>query len=369
VIVEQLIWPIKFAEDEPEHLQGTLELSEPLPFQSASLGSGFYRPGKINLPGRGELEMVLYHTEATAHFIYLHTSPVDPMLMQIVGLSEREISRLDQVTLPGQLCMGPDRSQIIGQAIEQITGAPPLREIISRYEQQNLAIFPIAREGLKYQVAEAIHANYGYYCDEIVLDAHHVFDQSVPVYNRKVEMTLFKDKDLDQEQKENIAVAFIADSIASGLVMKEVITRIKERFDHIRQVEVISPLATVRGLSRIANAGLVNGVKLRVHVFETLLNALPPDYYYSAHFNIPELHIRPDLEEVYRAWWGQDGEGRFIADTACAGYGWSEVFFSPRKQIEMINGQLEARHGLRIADVVRRNLEKGRGEGPGVRGQ
>ena len=76
---------------------------------------------------------------------------------------------------------------------------------------------------------------------------------------------------------------------------------------------------------------------MRVHCFETLLNALPPDYYYSAHFNIPELHIRPDLEAAYRHWWGQDAQGNWIADTACAGYGWSEVFYSPRKQIQMIN--------------------------------
>ena len=352
----QLIWPIQFAEDDPEHLQGTLELPEPLPFQSASLGSGFYRPGTLRLRGQCDLDLVLYHTEATERFIYLHTGQADANLLQLAGLSPQEISGLGQVTLPGQLCMGSARSRLIGEAIAQIVGAPPLRETITPFRQQHLAVFPIAREGLKYQVAEAIYANYNYYCDEILLDAHHVFDQNVPVYNRKVEMTLFKDKDLDRLQRENIAVAFIADSIASGLVMKEVITRIKQRFDHIQRVEVISPLATVRGLCRIANAGLVNGVKLRVHVFETLLNALPPDYYYSAHYAMPEFHIHPELEEEYRAWWGEDVGGNFIADTACAGYGWSEVFFSPRKQIEMINSQLQVRHGLSIADVLRRNL-------------
>jgi hypothetical protein len=93
-----------------------------------------------------------------------------------------------------------------------------------------------------------------------------------------------------------------------------------------------------------------------VHVFETLLNALPPDYYYSAHFNQPELHIRPDLEAEYRAWWGEDDNGIAIADTACAGYGWSEVFYSPRKQIEMMNGELGSRHHMTIADIIRRRL-------------
>jgi hypothetical protein len=230
------------------------------------------------------------------------------------------------------------------------------RQTIAVNNQQNLAIFPIAREGLKYQVAEALYHNYGFYCDEIVLDAHHVFDRSVPVYNRKVEIPLFKDSDLDRPQRENICVAFIADSIASGLVMKEVIERVKERFERLQQVEVVAPLATVRGLCRLARAGFGQDVTVRVHIFETLLKALPPDYYYSAHFNIPEFHIRPDLEMEYRSWWGNDSRGNFIADTACAGYGWSEVFYSPRKQIEMMNSQLNSRHNLTIADIVRRNI-------------
>jgi len=68
------------------------------------------------------------------------------------------------------------------------------------------------------------------------------------------------------------------------------------------------------------------------------------------------LHFDPRLEEAYRAWWGQDDAGRWIADTACAGYGWSEVFFSPRRQIEMINAELGARHGLTIADLLKRRI-------------
>jgi hypothetical protein len=242
--------------------------------------------------------------------------------------------------------------------MECLFGSPALTPTFTGRQQQNLAIFPIAREGLKYQVTEAIFENYGFYCDEIVLDAHHVFDSSVPVYNRTVELTLFKDKDLDQQQKENISVAFIADSIASGLVMKEVIARVKERFEHLRQVEVVAPLATVRGLCRIAQPEAAHDFRVRVHVFETLLNALPPDYYYSAHFNIPEFHIRPDLDQEYRQWWGTNGNGLAIADTACAGYGWSEVFYSPRKQIQMMNSQLEDRHHLTIADIVRQNIHR-----------
>jgi hypothetical protein len=353
------IFPFSFPEVDDSQVQGTFELEKPLPFDCKSQGSGFYRPAKIVLDDCRALEIILYHTPSISNFIYMRETCVDRNLLNLVGISPDEVTGLKAIDLPGQLCMGSDRSKLIGQAIKDIFASPILRPTITELSQQNLAIFPIAREGLKYQVAEAIFENYGFYCDEVILDAHHVFDSTVPVYNRKVEMTLFKDKDLDKEQREKIAVAFIADSIASGLVMKEVIERVRERFEKIRHVEVIAPLATVRGLCRVARSICDQNVKVRVHVFETLLNALPPDYYYSAHYPIPEFHIEPALEQTYRAWWGVDTQGLAVADTACAGYGWSEVFFSPRKQIQMMNSQLQTRHNLTIADIVRRNIHCG----------
>ncbi len=353
--MSRLSYRFVFSEDDASQVRALLELEEPLPYQTHSNGSGFYRLGRLSVEGSNSLDLVLYHTPATSAFIYTHEWSLDPNLMELVGLGADEIAGVDQMRLPGQLVMGAERAGIMGQAIDDVASGPVLHSSIPLYEQQNIAIFPIAREGLKYQVAEAIYQNYGYYCDEVLLDAHHVFDSSVPVYNRKVEMTLFKDKDLDSQQHENIRVAFIADSIASGLVMKETIARVDERFPKLEQVEVISPLTTVRGLCRIATTNMQN-IRVRLHAFETLLNALPPDYYYSAHFNVPELHIDPELEKEYRRWWGQDGEGNFIADTACAGYGWSEAFYSPRKQIQMINDQLGMRHDLTIADVVRKHF-------------
>jgi hypothetical protein len=354
--MKPFIYPFSFSEGESHKVEGELSLEEPLPYQDKSGGSGFYRPGKLELDNGSHLDLVLYHNPATSAFMYLRKSPLDARLLDIVGLPPEEIANISGLTLPGQLCLGSDRTRLIGEAYKDLFASPALQQTITSFSQQNLAIFPIAREGLKYQVAEAIFDNYGYYCDEIVLDAHHVFDSSVPVYNRKVELTLFKDKDLDKQQRENVTVAFLADSIASGLVMREVIEKVNQRFEHLQQVEVVSPLSTIRGLCRVASSECTRDIKVRVHVFETLLNALPPDYYYSAHFNIPEFHIRPDLEKEYRDWWGQDSKGNFISETACAGYGWSEVFYSPRKQIQMINGQLQSRHNLTIADIVKRHL-------------
>jgi hypothetical protein len=345
-----------FIEDDSSRVKGCLELEKPLPFENGPQGSGFYRQGRMHLDGAADLELVLYHSAATSRFIYLRKLKADANLLRLVGLSEEEIRATGGLELPGQLCLGPDRVRTIGAAISDLTSAPPLQATIRSKRQENIAIFPIAREGLKYQVADSLFEQNGFYCDEIVLDAHHVFDSSVPVYNRKVELTLFKDKDLDKAQHQNITLAFIADSIASGLVMKEVVLKVHERFSNLERVEIICPLTTIRGLTRVARAELQPGLKIRLHAFETILNALPPDYYYSAHYPDPVLHIRPDLEEAYRAWWGRDNAGNWIADTACAGYGWSEVFFSPRKQIQMINDQLQSRHGLSVADIVRRNI-------------
>jgi hypothetical protein len=351
-------YPIEYIEEDSSLVKGVLVLEDVDQYHLNSRGSGCYRLGKIALESGAELELALYHNEATAKFMYLRSQPIDQDLLQLVGLSQDEITQIYTLLLPGQLCLGADRVNLIGRAVRAVLGAPNLKTLIKSQSQENIAVFPIAREGLKYQVAEALFENHGYYCDEIVLDAHHVFDQSVPVYSRKVEMTLFKDKDLDQQQHEKITTALIADSIASGLVMREVIEQVYARFHHIQQIEVISPFATIRGLCRIARREAMKEIPVRVHVFDTLLNALPPDYYYSAHINQPELHFRPDLEQEYRNWWGQDADGRWIADTACAGYGWSEVFYSPRKQIEMMNGELKSRHALTIAEIVRRNINQ-----------
>ncbi|MBA4420911.1 MAG: hypothetical protein C0391_07165 [Anaerolinea sp.] len=348
--------PFTISEGTTNPIQGHVELEQPLPYQTKSGGSGFYRPARLQLDDGSSLDLVIYHNPFTSAFIYIQETEADPNLLDLTGLSKKEIASIHRLRLPGQLIMGAKRTELIGHAVDEILGAPLLYNTITPHRQQNLAVFPIAREGLKYGVAEAIYHNYGYYCDEILLDAHHVFDSSVPVYNRKVELGIFKDKDLDKGQKDKIKVAFIADSIASGLVMKEVIARISVRFEYLENVEVVSPLTTIRGLCRLAQDEACRKTHVRLHVFETLLNALPPDYYYSAHYNIPELHIVPELDREYRAWWGKDASGNAIADTACAGYGWSEVFYSPRKQIQMMNGELTRRHGVTITDIIRKNL-------------
>lgn len=345
--------PFALEEADSSIVRGVVNLADP---QTDAQGNQ-YRLGRVSKLAGGSVDVVLYHNPHTREFLYLRDGVMTPALARLCELEEGIYSPGMGLRLPGQLCLGAERTLLVGRAVEDIVRSAPLLDLLHGCRQEQIAVFPIAREGLKYQVAEGLFQVLGVHCDEVLLDAHHVFDKTVPVYNRKVEMTLFKDKDLDSEQKRNMRVAIIADSIASGLVMQEVIRAIHQRFEQIEHIELVAPLATVRGLCRIIQAHEGEDFPpIRVHIFETLLNALAPDYYYSAHYPQNEMHIQPGLEEDYRAWWGRDDAGNWIADTACAGYGWSESFFSPRRQIQMMNAELTMRHGLTIAQILKRNI-------------
>lgn len=344
--------PFRFSDDAHEHIEGSLTL-EGVAHDIRS-GNLAFRQGKVALATGRHIELVLAHSPATASFMYLWTTQPEPHLFELIGL-EMAMPAQRQIQLPGQVALGAARTAIAGQAIHDTLASPLLKAAIASYSQDELVILPVLREGAKYPIASALYAHYGYYCDEAMLDSHHVFDNTVPRYSRRVETTILKDQDISPHQRQRKTLALIGDSIASGVVMLGVFALLRERFRNITQLEVIAPFATLRGLARLAHYSSPK-FQIRVHVFETILNALPPDYYYSAHYPQPEFHIRPDLASSYRQWWGRDEAGNCIADTACAGYGWAEAFFNPRKQIQMINDQLLARHGLSIADIVRRNL-------------
>lgn len=350
-------YPFQFSDDAREHIQGTLALDD-LPPEGA-LQDHCFRSGRLSLEDGREVALELTHSPATAGFMYLHRMRPEPHLFEILGLA-RSPAGPEEIRLPGQVILGAPRAQLISAAIRNTLLSPAMQSLVASTGQDAMVILPVLREGAKFQIAEALYDNYGYYCDEALLDSHHVFDPTVPRYSRRVETTILKDQDISPRQRDGKRLAMIGDSIASGIVMLGVLTHVQRRFDNIDQVEIIAPFATLRGLARLAYYSSPR-FQIRVHVFETVLNALPPDYYYSAHFAEPEFHIRPDLEEQYRLWWGQDEAGNYIADTACAGYGWAEAFFNPRKQIQMIDEQLMLRHHLTIADVVRRNLHQPQG--------
>ena len=167
-----LSYPIEYTEEDASLVRGTLLLEDAVSYPLNSRGSGFYRPGKIKLEGGAELDLALYHNDATAKFIYLRDERTDADLLKLIWLEQGEIAKIKSLRLPGQLCLGSERTRLIGRAIQGVLGAPNIRTSIARQRQENIAIFPIAREGLKYQVAEALFENHGFYCDEIVLEAH-----------------------------------------------------------------------------------------------------------------------------------------------------------------------------------------------------
>ena len=159
----QFTYQFLFSEVSDRPVKGCLELEQPLLYREMSGGSGFYRLGKLSLEEGAGLDLVLYNNQATAKFIYLRTAPVDLNLAHLIGLQPEDVSHLSNIVLPGQLCMGSVRANLIGQAIRNLVSAPALKPVLASHHQQNLAVFPIAREGLKYQVAEAIFDNYGYF--------------------------------------------------------------------------------------------------------------------------------------------------------------------------------------------------------------
>lgn len=341
----------EFSDAAHEHIAGTLTLDD----VTAGPGSTTFRSGRLALHDGRALSLVLTHSPATADFMYVRRTAPEPHLFELLGVATTRLPAGD-IWLPGQVTLGPARTQISGEAIRDTLRTPAMHDVVTQHTQDEIVILPVLREGAKYQVSEALYQNYGYYCDEALLDSHHVFDPTVPRYSRRVETTIVKDQDISPAQRQGKRVALIGDSIASGVVMLGVLALVEERFVNVTQLEIVAPFATLRGLARLLSYSSPR-LQIRVHIFETILNALPPDYYYSAHFADPAFHFDYAMEARYREWWGADAEGNAIADTACAGYGWAEAFFNPRKQIQMINEQLLARHQLTIGDIVRRNLQ------------
>lgn len=345
-------YPVDYADDAHGRIVGQLTLDD----VADSPDDVVYRSGRIELASGQQLELTLTHSPATAGFMYLHRMTVRPHLLELLDLSALPATP-EQMLLPGQVILGAPRARLVGPAIRDTLLSPQMQAAVAGVSQDEVVILPVLREGAKFQLAEALYETAGYYCDEAILDSHHVFDPTVPRYHRRVETTILKDQDISPRQREGKRLALVGDSIASGIVMLGVLSHVGRRFDNVDQIEIVAPFATLRGLARLAFYSAAR-FRIRVHIFETILNALAPDYYYSAHYPEPGFHIRPDLEERYRDWWGTDGAGQAIADTACAGYGWAEAFFNPRKQLQMIDDQLRERHGLTIAEVVQRNLQQ-----------
>ncbi len=309
----------------------------------------------MSLENGKRLDLVLYHNPSTEAFFYLSEVALNGQLRQMLDLPAEASEHSATVRLPGQLVLGSRRTRLVHRAMKDIVLASSWENLVNAAGIDELVVFPIVREGVKFGIAEAISDQYNWIVEEVLVDAHHVYDSEVPGYGRRTKIAVFKDNDLNEAQRRTMKTAIVGDSIASGTVLISVIDALQERYAGLERIEIIAPFAALRGLARIAYH-MATDIAVRVHAFETLLNTLPPDYYWSAHYPRPEFHFDAQLEEEYRTWWGQDEQGLWIADTACAGYGWSEAFFNPGKHLRMINGQLHERHGLSVTDIIQRGL-------------
>ena len=252
----------QFRNDLNETLFGNLFLEDPLVYPDTS--NYLYRIGRVMLNNNRSIEIVVLHSLATATFIYLHKTCPSPEFLQLIGLFSGSNGVNSELTLPGQLILGAERTRIVGQAVQDMLCTPILQTMIRGYSRDEVVILPVLREGSKYQITEALFDSYNFHFDEIVVDAHHIFDETVSGYQRRVDITCFKDADLTDKQRKSVRAAFIGDSIASGIVLIGLIERIKERFENLTHIEIIAPFATILGLARLA-ANINSEIKVRVH--------------------------------------------------------------------------------------------------------
>jgi uracil phosphoribosyltransferase len=337
-----------FEEAQGKSISGRVRFDEPH-------GVGvIYRDARLTLDSGREMPIVITHSPAAAQIFYLSKRHVTPSFASLLGLPNPAAMAGRRIQLPGQLIMGAERAHLFREAVDDCFRHPELEDFITEMGQERTVVVPVLREGIKYGIVKVLNDRFDFYLDEIVADASHVEDESDSIYGRDVQINVFKDADVLPQIRERVETVIVGDSIASGVVLIGLLEKLVEKFPALSNVELISPLSTIHGLARVADHA-PEGLNVRAVVLETLLNALPPEFYWSAHYPGKEYHIRHDLQKDYEKWWGGDEDGNQIADTACAGYGWSEAFFNPRKQVALINSQLQERHGLTIAEIILRN--------------
>jgi hypothetical protein len=314
-----------------------------------------WRAGRFVSSTGGTIELSIGHSPGSARFCYLRTEAMPASLARLVGLSTEEAAARPTWILPGQLLLGPERTAAAAEGVRSLVASPTLSFLRSE-PAGSVAVFPVLREGLKYGVADALWHETGLMAGEVVVDSHHVYDPDVAGYGRRAVVSLFKDNDWTTEERAAVRTAFVADSVAGGVVLQSVLREVTKRFPRIERVELIAPLITLHGLARLAAAQHLP--PLRVHCFETVLNALAPNFYDSAQMGEAVWHIDAERAAAYRRWWGRDSEGRWIADSLCAGVGWSEAFFTPAEQIRMLTERLHRNH-LSLAAAILRGQEAG----------
>ena len=195
----EFCYEFEISDNDQERISGRICLDDPVKDDEELV----YRAGCCELDSGQNVELNLTHSAATAGFIYTHECELTPGFFEIVGLEpDIDWDGIKRITLPGQLVMGAERTRLIGRGVRDTLKAPCLREMMEGGSQENVVAISVLREGIKYQIADAILDTYGYFCDEVLTDAHHTLDETVSSYRRRVLISLFKDDDLTGDQRE-----------------------------------------------------------------------------------------------------------------------------------------------------------------------
>ncbi|MEM8488388.1 MAG: hypothetical protein AAF564_22760, partial [Bacteroidota bacterium] len=208
-----MTWPYTFDftnASEPE-IQGKLHLMPPKLVGATKSSSDAYREGTLALDNGRGLEVLLYHNPYTTAFFYLGEVAISPQLSGLFGLPAA-LGEVGRVQLPGQFILGGHRTRVVHRAVAAMMQAPPWVSLLADAAQDTLAVFPILREGAKYGIVEALCDDYNYVADEILVDAHHVDAPDVPGYGRRTRIAVFKDNDLNQDQRDAMTTAIVGDS-------------------------------------------------------------------------------------------------------------------------------------------------------------
>jgi hypothetical protein len=319
-----------------ENQSATLKMAAPI-----SDGVGAYRTGQIQLDSGRGLPLICRHSAHTAALTYLHPLEINTDWRRLVGLPPNQATRT--IDAPGSLQMGVDRARLLGRGVLDALNTPDLRAALKNVLEEKIVLLPVLREGKQFSLA--IHAKKAcrYTCSELPIE------RNTDGTDKSFQLA---ENVLTVAQRERIELAVIGTGLTRGPDLLSLVNYAQTLFGNLSQIELIIPHATLLGLTSMLTYACP-GLSLRAHIFETPLDARGDRGTFFPH---PEFHIRPALSQRYRAWWGRDKQGQWIANIPHLGGDSSDALFDPLRQIRTLNAHLQTGHETSLGSVISRHL-------------
>ena len=303
---------------------------------------GTYRTGQIDLDNGRTLPITCRHSAATTALTYLHPLEINDDWRRLVGLPPTQTTQT--INAPGVLQVGVERARLLNQGVLDIFHTPSLNTTIKNTLEEKIALLPALREGKQFGLSRHVKSTCGYTCPEINIE------QTIDNERASYQIT---NNVLTGAQRERVHLAIIGTGITHGPALTTLINDIQTQFQTLSHIELIIPHATLTGLAYVL-AYTSPGLTLRAHTFETLLDHTHDER--GTFFPHPEFHIRPSLSQQYRAWWGRDQAGQFIANLPHASQDGADALFDPVRQIRTLNTHLQKTYNTSLANVLSRHL-------------